>query len=120
MLTHLNATVTLAHSHSPNLSQLLSEADIIICAVGKPKLVGAHNLKPSAIILDVGINRSPHEGATSIVGDVDFEPVSQVAAAVSPVPGGVGPMTVACLMYNTLKAAFIQEGKIMPADFFHL
>jgi methylenetetrahydrofolate dehydrogenase (NADP+)/methenyltetrahydrofolate cyclohydrolase len=122
MLTHLNATVTLAHSHSPNLSQLLGEADIIVCAAGKAKLVGPENLKPSAIILDVGINRmnhAPHEGGPSIVGDVDFESVSQVVAGISPVPGGIGPMTVACLMYNTLKAAFIQEGKTMPTEFFH-
>ena len=123
MLTHLNATVTLAHSHSPNLSQLLSEADIIISAAGKPKLVGPVDLKPGAIILDVGINRmnhiSPEEGP-SIVGDVDFEPVCASVAGVSPVPGGVGPMTVACLMYNTLKAAFIQEGKTMTSEFFKL
>ncbi|MBN9564727.1 MAG: bifunctional 5,10-methylenetetrahydrofolate dehydrogenase/5,10-methenyltetrahydrofolate cyclohydrolase [Alphaproteobacteria bacterium] len=121
LLTHLNATVTLAHSHSSNLPQLLSEADIIVSAVGKPKLIGTNHLKPNVAILDVGINRINQQAnnGQSVVGDVDFTPVSKVASAISPVPGGIGPMTVACLMYNTLKASFIQEGKTMPEQFFN-
>lgn len=102
-----NATVTIAHSRTANLAELCRTADIIVAAVGRPKMVTADFIKPGAVVLDVGINRVPD--ATSpkgyrIVGDVDFEQVRDLCSAITPVPGGVGPMTIAMLMANTVKA----------------
>ncbi len=97
-----NCTVTMAHSKTKDLDKVCSEADILVAAVGKAKLVKGHWVKPGAIVIDVGINR----GADGkLVGDVDFDEASKVASAITPVPGGVGPMTIACLLKNTLKAA---------------
>lgn len=106
MLTNLSATVTLAHSHTRNLIQICASADILISAVGKPGLVTSDYIKPGAIIIDVGINRIRLEnGKTRLVGDVDFAGVAPKASFITPVPGGVGPMTIANLLLNTVKAA---------------
>ena len=102
MLLKENATVTLCHSHTPDLSAETRQADILVAAVGKPGLIKADMVKPGAAVIDVGINRLP-DG--SLCGDVDFDSASQVAGWITPVPGGVGPMTIAMLMKNTIKAA---------------
>lgn len=96
-----NATVTICHSRTKNLAEMTKQADILIVAVGKPKLITADMVKPGAVVVDVGINRN-EEG--KLVGDVDFDGVKEVAGWITPVPGGVGPMTVAMLMHNTLYA----------------
>ena len=96
-----NATVTICHSRTKNLAEMTRQADILIVAVGKPKLITADMVKPGAVVVDVGINRN-EEG--KLVGDVDFDNVKEVAGWITPVPGGVGPMTVAMLMHNTLYA----------------
>jgi methylenetetrahydrofolate dehydrogenase (NADP+)/methenyltetrahydrofolate cyclohydrolase len=101
MLLDRNATVTIAHSRTPNLAEVVKAADIVIAAVGRPLMVKASWVKPGAIVIDVGINRV-ESGA--LVGDVDYGEVFPLTAAITPVPGGVGPMTVAMLMYNTLQA----------------
>lgn len=102
MLLNLNATVTFAHSKTQNLSEITKEADLIIAAAGVPKLVTAKMVKPGAIIFDVGINRDHNN---KLCGDVDFQEVSKVAKLITPVPGGVGPMTVAMLMKNAVELA---------------
>ncbi len=102
LLLQENATVTYCHSYTKNVSEFTKMADIIIVAVGMAHYLKADQVKPETIIIDVGINRMEEKG---LVGDVDFEPVSEVAAHISPVPGGVGPMTITMLMYNTVKAA---------------
>ncbi len=99
-----DATVTICHSRTHDLAAITRQADILIAAIGKPRFVTADMVKPGAVVIDVGINR---EG-DKLVGDVDFEPVSQVASAITPVPGGVGPMTIATLLQNTLRAAKIK------------
>ncbi len=102
-----NATVTIAHSRTADLPGLCRTADIIVAAVGRPEMVTADYVKPGAVVLDVGINRIPDETRPRgyrIVGDVDFESVKEQCAAITPVPGGVGPMTIAMLMANTVKA----------------
>lgn len=96
-----NATVTVCHSRTANLKEIVSQADIVIAAVGKAKFVTADMIKPGAAVIDVGINRNT-DG--KVCGDVDFESVKEVAGAITPVPGGVGPMTIAMLMKNTVKA----------------
>ena len=100
-----NATVTICHSRTRNLVEMIRSADILIAAIGKPEFVTAEMVKPGAVVIDVGINRV----GDRLVGDVAFEPVSHVAAAITPVPGGVGPMTIAMLLKNTLAAARIQS-----------
>ncbi len=113
LLTHANATVTLAHSRTADLAARCREADILVAAVGRPGLVRGDWIKPGAIVIDVGINRAPAPereathgpGATKLIGDVAFEEARSVAGALTPVPGGVGPMTVACLLKNTIEAA---------------
>lgn len=100
-----NATVTICHSRTRNLVEIIRSADILIAAIGKPEFVTAEMVKPGAVVIDVGINRV----GDRLVGDVAFEPVSKVAAAITPVPGGVGPMTIAMLLKNTLTAARIQS-----------
>ncbi len=102
-----NATVTIAHSRTKNLPELCRTADILVAAVGRPEMVTADFVKPGAVVLDVGINRIPDETRPRgyrIVGDVDFEAVKDQCSAITPVPGGVGPMTIAMLMANTVKA----------------
>lgn len=101
-----NGTVTVAHSKTKNLKQITKRADILVAAMGKPKFITGEYVKDGAVIIDVGIHRL--EG-NKLCGDVDFEDVKDKAAAITPVPGGVGPMTVAMLMYNCLKAAVKQE-----------
>lgn len=102
MLLAENATVTMAHSRTRDLASLTNQADLIIPAVGKAGLIQPYMVKPGAIVVDVGINRVPTpEGKSRLVGDVDFEGVAQVAQAITPVPGGIGPMTVAMLLQNT-------------------
>lgn len=106
LLLKANATVTVAHSRSENLPALCREADIVIAAVGKPNMVKAAWVKPGAVVLDVGINRiEDGDNKRRLVGDVDFAAVKEVAAAITPVPGGIGPMTIACLLRNTLHCA---------------
>ena len=106
LLLNESATVTIAHSKTRDLPALCSQADILVVAVGYPQMVKADWIKPGAIVLDVGINRTETEdGNTQLVGDVDFDDASRVAGAITPVPGGPGPMTIACLLANTLEAA---------------
>ncbi|MCB1110150.1 MAG: bifunctional 5,10-methylenetetrahydrofolate dehydrogenase/5,10-methenyltetrahydrofolate cyclohydrolase, partial [Chlamydiia bacterium] len=95
-----DATVTIAHSRTKNLTQVCKRADLLIAAIGKPHFVTEEMVKPGAIVIDVGINRT----AEGIVGDVDFERVKDVAGAITPVPGGVGPLTIATLLTNTFKS----------------
>ncbi|MDE5081091.1 MAG: bifunctional methylenetetrahydrofolate dehydrogenase/methenyltetrahydrofolate cyclohydrolase FolD [Trichodesmium sp. St18_bin1] len=104
MLLEANSTVTIAHSRSHNLEALTKNADILITAVGRPNMITAKMVKPGAVVIDVGINRVTDEGGNSrLVGDVQFEPVAQVAEYITPVPGGIGPMTVAILLQNTVE-----------------
>jgi methylenetetrahydrofolate dehydrogenase (NADP+)/methenyltetrahydrofolate cyclohydrolase len=103
-----NATVTICHSRTRNLTEICRQADILISALGQPEFVKPDMVKQGAVVIDVGINRIDDPSSDKgykLVGDVDFEPVSKVASAITPVPGGVGPMTVAMLMVNTVKAA---------------
>ena len=96
-----DATVTVCHSRSRDLATITRTADILIAAIGRPKFVTAEMVKPGATVVDVGINRT----AEGVVGDVDFRAVSEIAGAITPVPGGVGPLTIAMLLRNTLSAA---------------
>jgi methylenetetrahydrofolate dehydrogenase (NADP+)/methenyltetrahydrofolate cyclohydrolase len=106
LLSYQNATVVQAHSHTLNLAQECRRADILVTAVGKPGLITADYVKPGAVVIDVGITRVIQpDGTISIKGDIAFEEVSQVAGFLTPVPGGVGPMTIAYLLKNTLTAA---------------
>ncbi len=108
LLLHRNATVTICHSRTKNLPDIVRQADILVAAIGKPKFVQADWVKPGATVIDVGINEIPDATKKSgkrLVGDVDFENVKEVAGAITPVPGGVGPMTIAMLMQDTLMAA---------------
>ena len=97
-----NATVTVCHSRSRNLPELCRQADILVAAIGQARFVKAEWVRPGATVIDVGMNRPP-DG--KLCGDVDFQAVAQVAGAITPVPGGVGPMTIAMLLHNTLEAA---------------
>jgi methylenetetrahydrofolate dehydrogenase (NADP+) / methenyltetrahydrofolate cyclohydrolase len=116
LLLNENATVTIAHSRSRDLAQLCARADLVYAAVGKPEMVRGDWIKPSATVIDVGINRLQGEGGkTRLVGDVAFHEAVQVAGAITPVPGGVGQMTVACLLVNTLRAACAIAGLPKPA-----
>lgn len=101
-----SCTVTIAHSRTRDLPGVCRQADILVAAVGRPKLIGADYIKPGAIVIDVGINRitDPVTGKSRLVGDVDFDAARPIAGAITPVPGGVGPMTIACLLENTLDA----------------
>ena len=108
LLLASNATVTIAHSRTAEIEQICRGADILVAAVGKPDFVKGDWIKPGATVIDVGINRLPAADGTGkgrLVGDVDFEDACRIAGAITPVPGGVGPMTIAMLMANTLKAA---------------
>jgi methylenetetrahydrofolate dehydrogenase (NADP+)/methenyltetrahydrofolate cyclohydrolase len=115
LLLAANATVTMAHSRSRDLPALARRADILVAAIGKPEFVKGDWIKPGAVVIDVGINRvAAPEGKTKLVGDVDFAAAAKVARAITPVPGGVGAMTIACLMRNTLIAACAQAGIAPP------
>ena len=104
LLLKENCTVTIVHSKTKNIEEICCRADLIIVAVGIPKLVKSNWIKKDAVIIDVGINKIEVDGKNKIVGDVDFDEVQNKAKAITPVPGGVGPMTIACLLENTLKA----------------
>ena len=112
-----HCTVTIAHSRTRDLPEVVRRADIVVAAVGRPGLVQGDWLKPGATVIDVGINRIAGEGGNShLTGDVDFASASQVAGAITPVPGGVGPMTIACLIRNTLVSAARRDGYDLPED----
>ncbi len=100
-----NCTVTIAHSKSKDLPGIVRQADLVIAAVGRPEMVKGDWIKPGATVIDVGINRIARDGKNILVGDCDFASCEKVAGAITPVPGGVGPMTIACLLYNTVRAA---------------
>jgi len=100
-----SCTVTIAHSRTKDLGEVCRRADILVAAVGRPEMIPGDWVKPGATVIDVGINRIERDGKTKLVGDVDFESCAKVAGAITPVPGGVGPMTIACLLANTLTAA---------------
>jgi methylenetetrahydrofolate dehydrogenase (NADP+)/methenyltetrahydrofolate cyclohydrolase len=99
-----SCTVTIAHSRTKDLAAVCRGADILVAAVGRPEMLTAEHVKPGATVIDVGINRIERDGKAKLVGDVDFESAAKVAGAITPVPGGVGPMTIACLLANTLTA----------------
>jgi methylenetetrahydrofolate dehydrogenase (NADP+) / methenyltetrahydrofolate cyclohydrolase len=109
-----NATVTVAHSKSRDLPGLSRRADLVFAAIGRPAFVRGDWIKPGATVIDIGINRLERDGKRVVVGDVAFGEVSEVAGAITPVPGGVGPMTIACLLANTLRAACAQAGLPAP------
>jgi methylenetetrahydrofolate dehydrogenase (NADP+) / methenyltetrahydrofolate cyclohydrolase len=104
MLVHRNATVTVCHSRTRDLPGVCSRADVLVAAIGRPRMIGPEYVKPGAVVIDVGINRTEQ----GLVGDVDFEPVAERASLITPVPGGVGPMTPAMLLRNTVLAARLQ------------
>jgi methylenetetrahydrofolate dehydrogenase (NADP+)/methenyltetrahydrofolate cyclohydrolase len=114
LLLQENATVTIAHSRTRDLREVCRRADLLIAAVGKPRLVKGDWLKPGATVIDVGINRIEENGKGRIVGDCDYDDCARVAGHITPVPGGVGPMTIACLLANTVKAACLARGLAVP------
>lgn len=117
LLLDANATVTIAHSRTRDLAEVVRRADIVVAAVGRAEMVRGDWLKPGAVVIDVGINRlepEPGEDKGRLVGDVAFAEAMEVAAAVTPVPGGVGPMTIAVLLRNTLAAAYRRAGLELP------
>ena len=116
LLLQENCTITIAHSRTRDLPQVVRRADIVVAAVGRPQMVRGDWLKPGATVIDVGINRITvdNEGKTRLVGDVDFDGAAEVAGAITPVPGGVGPMTIAVLLRNTLVAAHARAGLAPP------
>ncbi len=116
LLVNENCTVTMAHSRTRDLAALCRKADLVVAAIGKPGFVRGDWIKPGATVIDVGINRiDAGNGKTRLVGDVAFGEAKEVAGAITPVPGGVGPMTIACLMRNALVAAHRQNGLAAPA-----
>ncbi|MEM6683753.1 MAG: bifunctional methylenetetrahydrofolate dehydrogenase/methenyltetrahydrofolate cyclohydrolase FolD [Pseudomonadota bacterium] len=119
LLLNANATVTIAHSRTADLPGLCRQADILVAAVGRPHMVQGDWVKPGATVIDVGINRIPApekgDGKTRLVGDVDYAAAAEVASAITPVPGGVGPMTIACLLRNAVVAACLRNGRAIPA-----
>ena len=114
LLLNENCTVTIVHSRTKNISNFTKEADILIAAVGKPEIVKKEWLKKGSIVIDVGINRVEKDGEPVLVGDVDFNAASKVASYITPVPGGVGPMTIACLLVNTAKLACLRKNVMLP------
>ena len=120
LLLRENCTVTVAHSKSRDLPAIVGRADIVIAAVGRPNMIKGDWIKPGATVIDVGINRVPApergEGKTRLVGDVEFAVAKEVAGAITPVPGGVGPMTIACLLANTVTTACLINGLKPPSD----
>ncbi|CAD5375793.1 bifunctional 5,10-methylene-tetrahydrofolate dehydrogenase and 5,10-methylene-tetrahydrofolate cyclohydrolase [Pseudomonas sp. OF001] len=111
LLLAADCTVTMLHSRSKNPQALCRKADIVVAAVGRPRMIKAEWIKPGAVVIDVGINRIEEDGKSRLVGDVDFAKVQPLTAAITPVPGGVGPMTIALLMQNTVTAARQQQPK---------
>jgi len=110
LLLAQNCTVTIAHSRTRDLDKVCARADILVAAVGRPEMIKGSWVKPGAVVIDVGINRIERDGKARLVGDVDFAAASKNAAAITPVPGGVGPMTIACLLFNTFQASCQQHG----------
>jgi methylenetetrahydrofolate dehydrogenase (NADP+)/methenyltetrahydrofolate cyclohydrolase len=108
LLLQHNCTVTIVHSRTMNIESITKQADIVVAAVGSAEMVNANWIKPGATIIDVGINAIDLDGKRKLVGDVNYSEVAPIAGAITPVPGGVGPMTIACLMKNTLTAAKLQ------------
>lgn len=111
LLLQQSCTVTIVHSRTRDIEEIVKQADIVVAAVGRSEMVKSHWIKPGAAVIDVGINAIQVDGKRKLVGDVDFADVEPVAGAITPVPGGVGPMTIACLMKNTLTAATQQLRK---------
>jgi methylenetetrahydrofolate dehydrogenase (NADP+) / methenyltetrahydrofolate cyclohydrolase len=109
-----NCTVTIAHSKTKNLADVVKSADLVIAAVGRPEMVKGDWIKPGACVIDVGINRIERDGKGKLVGDCDYPSCVEVAGSITPVPGGVGPMTIACLLHNTVKAACAAKGIATP------
>jgi methylenetetrahydrofolate dehydrogenase (NADP+)/methenyltetrahydrofolate cyclohydrolase len=120
LLLRENCTVTMAHSRTKDLAEVVRRADIVVAAVGRPQMIKGEWIKPGATVIDVGVNRIPApergEGKTRLVGDVDFASASHIAGAITPVPGGVGPMTIACLLANTVTTASLLNGLTPPSD----
>ena len=115
LLLKESCTVTIAHSRTQDLPGECREADILVAAVGRPEMIKGDWIKPGATVIDVGINRIDNgEGGTRLVGDVEFDSAVEVAGAITPVPGGVGPMTIACLLHNTLQQACRINGVEIP------
>jgi methylenetetrahydrofolate dehydrogenase (NADP+)/methenyltetrahydrofolate cyclohydrolase len=117
LLLQENCTVTIAHSRTSDLAKVCARADILVAAVGRAEMVQADWVKPGATVIDVGITRTPHPekpGKSKLLGDVNYGPVSEVAGAITPVPGGVGPMTIACLLANTVTACCRANGLAEP------
>ena len=109
LLLKENCTVTIAHSKTKKLSDITKKADILIAAIGKAEFINKKHIKPNSLIIDVGINRITNKEKSKIVGDVMFKDAFKIASKITPVPGGVGPMTIACLMYNTVKLSFLRQ-----------
>lgn len=120
LLLRENCTVTMAHSRTKELAEMVRQADIVIAAVGRPEIIKGDWIKPGATVIDVGINRvdAPErgEGKTRLLGDVAYAEAAAVAGAITPVPGGVGPMTIACLLANTVTTASLINGLVPPSD----
>ena len=114
LLLGMNATVTIAHSRTKNISEVAKTADVLVAAVGIPEMVKGDWIKKDAIVIDVGINRIERNDKKILVGDVDFNEAIEHASKITPVPGGVGPMTIACLLLNTLQTAYLQFGEDSP------
>tara|TARA_B100000315_G_scaffold123003_1_gene112989 strand:- start:387 stop:830 length:444 start_codon:yes stop_codon:yes gene_type:complete len=112
-----NCTVTIAHSKTTNLEDEVKKSDIIIAAVGVPEMIKGSWIKPGATVIDVGINRIEKDGKKKLVGDVEFSEAEKIAGAITPVPGGVGPMTIACLLHNTLIATCRENNLEIPKFF---
>ncbi len=119
LLLAADCTVTVAHSRTQDLAAVVRRADIVVAAVGRPEMVKADWIKPGACVIDVGINRvaGAEPGKTRLVGDVAYGEVAEVAGSLTPVPGGVGPMTIACLLHNTLQAARMRRGMVQDVRF---
>jgi methylenetetrahydrofolate dehydrogenase (NADP+) / methenyltetrahydrofolate cyclohydrolase len=115
MLLNENATVTVAHTHTRHLPDLCRDAEVLCVAIGNPEFIRGDWIRPGATVIDVGINRISRDGKSRIVGDVNYAEAVEVAGAITPVPGGVGPMTIVCLLVNTLRAACMQHGLPAPA-----
>ncbi len=116
LLLNENATVTIAHSRTRDLAEVCKRADLLLAAVGKPEMIKANWIKPGATVIVVGINLvAGADGKSKLVGDVAYDEALQVAGAITPVPGGVGQMTVACLLVNTLRAACAIKGLPAPS-----
>lgn len=120
LLLRENCTVTVAHSKTKNLADVVRQADIVVAAVGRPQMIKGDWIKPGATVIDVGINRIPApergEGKTRLLGDVDYAAAAEVAGAITPVPGGVGPMTIVCLLANTVTTASLINELTPPGD----